>query len=110
MKRSIAPAVICLSMWCSNAVASSWAEGLFSELRHEFGTIPRGSDQRCSFVLTNSTANPVRITGMSRSCGCTQITLDEKVVLDQNIKNSRENKLILPGQEVQIVVVLDTRS
>jgi hypothetical protein len=91
-------------------MAGSWADGLFSELRHEFGNIPRGSDQRCAFVLTNTTDAPVRITGMSRTCGCTQITLDDKVVLDQNIKQSRENRVILTGQEVRIGVVLDTRS
>lgn len=97
-------------MWCSSAQAGSWAEGLFSELRHEFGNIPRGSDQRCSFVITNTTEGPVRITGMARTCGCTQITLDDKVILDQNTKQSRENKVILAGQESRIGVVLDTRS
>jgi hypothetical protein len=110
MKRSMTALVVCLSMWCSSVYADSWADRLFSQMHHEFGSIPRGSDQRCTFVLTNTTATPVRIAGMSRSCGCTQITLDDRVVLDQNIKVARENKLVAPGQEVQIGVVLDTRS
>src|SRR5437773_439133 len=100
MKRSIIAVILCLGTWCSSAQAGSWADGLFSELRHEFGNIPRGSDQRCSFVVRNTMEVPVRITGMSRSCGCTLITLDDKVMLDQNIKSSHENKAILPGQEV----------
>jgi hypothetical protein len=110
MNRPAAVVVLCLATWCSNAQAGSWADGLFSELRHEFGSIPRGSDQRCTFVITNTTDGPVRITGMSRTCGCTQITLDDKVVLDQNTKQSRENKVILAGQESHVGVVLDTRS
>jgi Protein of unknown function (DUF1573) len=110
MKRFATALILCLSVCCSDVFAGSWADGLFSELRHEFGNIPRGSDQRCAFVLRNTTDSPVRITGMSRSCGCTQITLDDKVVLDQNIKNSRESKLVLPGQEALVAVVLDTRS
>jgi len=97
---------ICLA---STASAGTWAENLFSELSHEFGSIPRGSDQRCQFIINNSTQGPIRLTGMSRTCGCTQVTLDEKVVLDQNTKVSRENKLILPGQQARIGVVLDTR-
>lgn len=110
MKPTAAAVVLCLAMWSSSAMAGSWADGLFSELRHEFGNIPRGSDQRCAFVLTNTTDVPVRITGMSRTCGCTQITLDDKVALDQNITQNRENKVIRAGQEARIGVVLDTRS
>lgn len=110
MKRSVTALFLCLFACCSNVFAGSWADGLFSELRHEFGNIPRGSDQRCTFVLRNTTESPIRITGMSRTCGCTQITLDDKIVLDQNIKNSRENKLVLPSQEAHVGVVLDTRS
>jgi hypothetical protein len=52
----------------------------------------------------------MRISGMSRSCGCTQITVDDRVILDQNIKVSREAKVVVPGQEVHIGVVLDTRN
>jgi hypothetical protein len=110
MKRSITAFLLCLCIGSSNACAGTWADGLFSELRHEFGNIPRGSDQRCSFILSNTSDAPVRITGLSRTCGCTQITLDDKVVLDQNIKNSRENRVVLPGQALQLGVVLDTRS
>jgi hypothetical protein len=105
-----AAALLGLVTWSSSAMAGSWADGLFSELRHEFGSVPRGSDQRCTFVLTNTTDGPVRITGMSRTCGCTEITLDDKVVLDQNNKQNRENKVIPAGQEARIGVVLDTRS
>jgi hypothetical protein len=110
MKRHAAVLALCLATWCSSAQAGSWADGLFSELRHEFGSIPRGSDQRCTFVITNTTDGPIRITGMTRTCGCTQITLDDKVVLDQNTKQNREIKVVLPGEESHVGVVLDTRS
>jgi len=110
MKRSAATFLVFLAASLSKAMAGSWTDGLFNETRHEFGNIPRGSDQRCSFLLTNTTDGPIRVSGLSRTCGCTQITLDDKVVLDQNIKVSRENKVVPPGQQARIGVVLDTRS
>jgi hypothetical protein len=110
MKRSLTAFLFAVVAWSSNALAGTWADALFSEVRHEFGNVPRGSDQRCTFTLRNTMEQPIRISGMSRSCGCTQITLDDRLVLDQNIKNARENRLIAPGQEAQIGVVLDTRS
>ncbi len=110
MKRSFSLLVFCLSSISSQCLAASWTDGLFSELRHEFGNIPRGSDQRCTFVLKNTTDGPVRIVGMQRTCGCTQITLDDKVVLDHETKVARETKQIQPGQEARIGVMLDTRN
>ena len=101
-------AVWCAS-WCSFAAAGPWTEGLFSELRHDFGSVPRGADVRHTFVLSNNTGAPIRISGMHRTCGCTQITLDDKIVLDQNIQQNSESKVIGPDQTVRIGVVLDTR-
>ena len=101
-------AVLC-SSWYSSAVAGPWTERLFTELRHDFGSVPRGADVRHTFMLTNNTGAPVRISGLRRTCGCTQITLDDKVVLDQNIQQSSESKVIQPDQTARIGVVLDTR-
>jgi len=110
MKRSAAILPVIIASWCSMASAGTWAEGLFSELKHDFGNVPRGAERRCGFSIRNTTDSPVRIAGLSRTCGCTQITLDEKIVLDQNVRNARESQILLPGEEARIGVLLDTRS
>ncbi len=110
MKRTLAVVAVCVASWSSIAQAGSWAEGLFSELKHDFGNVPRGADRRCGFVIKNTTESPVRISNLSRTCGCTLITLDEKIVLDQNIRTARENKVLQPGETARIGVVLDTRT
>ena len=91
MKRAAAVLVLCLTPWCSDVLAASWAEGMFSELRHDFGSIPRGADVRCNFLINNNTGSPVRISGLHMTCGCTQVSLDDKVVMDSNVKVSRES-------------------
>jgi hypothetical protein len=110
MKRVAVFASVVIASWCSIASAGSWAEGLFSELKYDFGTVPRGAERRCSFTIRNNTESAVRIVGLARTCGCTLITLDDKVVLDQNVRNARENKVLAPGEETRINVLLDTRS
>lgn len=101
---------VVIASWCSIASAGSWAEGLFSELKHDFGNVPRGAERRCTFTVRNTTEAPVRIAGLARTCGCTQITLDDRIVLDQNIRNARESKVIQPGDEARVSVLLDSRS
>ena len=51
--------------------AGAWAEGLFAERQHDFGNVPRGAKVRHTFVLTNSTPNPISILNLRVSCGCT---------------------------------------
>jgi hypothetical protein len=108
MKYAAGFAGVCLALLCSVADAGGWADGLFNELRHDFGNIPHGADVRCNFVITNTTGQPIRIGGMKRSCGCTEITLDDKVVLDQNIQVASIAQVLAPGQQATIGVVLDT--
>jgi hypothetical protein len=110
MKRAIVFAAVVCAAWCSHAMAGSWAEGLFSDLRYDFGNVPRGNDVAHEFVVTNNTGSPVRISGMRRTCGCTLVTLDDKPVMDQNLRESSDKKLIPPGQQARIGVVLDTRN
>ena len=51
--------------------AAGWADGLFRETNHDFGSVPRGSKVRHDFVLTNRLNEPVTILDVRASCGCT---------------------------------------
>jgi|SRR3989344_4474584 len=44
------------------------------------GTVIYGDKARTEFSLTNFTSQPVRVTRLSTSCGCTQAEIAEKVV------------------------------
>ncbi len=49
----------------------AWAEGLFAERQHDFGSVPRGAKVRHAFVLTNKSEGPISILNLRVSCGCT---------------------------------------
>lgn len=55
----------------SDARAATWADRLFSELSHDFGSVPRGAKVRHSFILTNRLSEPVNVVDVHASCGCT---------------------------------------
>jgi hypothetical protein len=50
--------------------AGSWADGMFEELVKDFGTVPRGPTLTHTFRFTNTTAQPIHISGIRVSCGC----------------------------------------
>jgi hypothetical protein len=43
----------------------------FTELTHDFGTIPQGTPVTASFEFKNNSMVPLLISGVSPSCGCT---------------------------------------
>lgn len=51
--------------------AASWADGLFRELGHDFGPVPRGAKVRHAFVMTNRLEETLTILDVRASCGCT---------------------------------------
>jgi len=51
--------------------AANWADSLFTEKAHDFGTVPRGGKVRHQFVLVNRLREPVSILNVRASCGCT---------------------------------------
>lgn len=52
------------------AAASSWADGMFTELSKDFGSVPRGPTLHHSFTFTNNTREHVHIASVRVSCGC----------------------------------------
>ncbi|HID22569.1 MAG TPA: DUF1573 domain-containing protein, partial [Planctomycetaceae bacterium] len=92
------------------AEARNWAEALFPKLDHDFGTIPRGASMDCSFLVRNPYQDTkVRISGLKRTCGCTDVAIDGVVVLNEKVTYSSVHKVLEPGEEVRINVRLDTR-
>ncbi|HUT94116.1 MAG TPA: DUF1573 domain-containing protein [Thermoguttaceae bacterium] len=65
-----------------SAWATEWAEKMFAESEHDFGTVARAATAEHEFKLTNLYAEDVRITGVRSSCGCTSVWVkDNKRVL-----------------------------
>jgi hypothetical protein len=43
----------------------------FTEILHDYGDIPLGSDGKCEFEFTNTSKNPLIINNVRTTCGCT---------------------------------------
>jgi len=56
--------------------AQDWAEKMFNNLEHDFGTVARGADTVYRFEITNIYKQPMQIIGVSSSCGCTTPTVE----------------------------------
>jgi len=78
----------------SPARAAGWAHGLFAEVAHDFGPVPRGARVRHNFVVTNRLTEPVTILNVRASCGCTT--------------GLATNLPILPGQAAPVEALMDT--
>lgn len=50
--------------------AATWAEGMFDDLKKDFGSVPRGPTLQHHFKVVNNTKNAVTISSVRVSCGC----------------------------------------
>lgn len=76
--------------------AADWADALFTEHEHDFGTVPRGAKVHHTFVLQNRTQEPLSVLNVRASCGCTT--------------GQASTSLIQPGQSANVVAEMDTRN
>ncbi|MEM8945019.1 MAG: DUF1573 domain-containing protein [Planctomycetota bacterium] len=53
------------------ASAQEWADKMFDKREHDFGTVARGAETVHRFEVTNLYKQPMKITGVTSSCGCT---------------------------------------
>ncbi len=66
-------AVACaLCAGAATASAQQWADQMFSQRSHDFGSVPRSAKVEHEFVITNLYKDDVHIAGVRSSCGCTQ--------------------------------------
>jgi len=87
-------AVFCAVSSASLAFAQdlNWAEKMFSELKHDFGTVARGADTRTYIYVTNIYEEDVSITNVGTTCGCTAAQPD-KTLLKTHEKAAIEVKM-----------------
>src|SRR3954463_16028203 len=78
------------------AAAAGWSDSLFAEKGHDFGPVPRGGKVRHSFVMTNRLSEPITITNVRASCGCTS--------------GKAGASLVPPGQSAVVEAEMDTRN
>lgn len=79
----------------TSAEAATWADGLFSELSKDFGSVPRGPAQKHNFRVVNKTNQTVNVSNVRVSCGCVTAYASPKTLLQ-------------PGEETFIVTSMDT--
>ncbi|MCK9613559.1 MAG: DUF1573 domain-containing protein [Bacteroidales bacterium] len=79
----------------SNENNTSLAEIKFDKTEHDYGTIKKGADGSCEFTFKNTGKEPLILSNVKSSCGCTVPTWPKDP--------------ILPGQTGAIKVVYDTK-
>ena len=72
--------MIWVAMLCAPTSAQEWAEKMFNKLDHDFGTVARGAETVYRFEITNIYKQPMQITGVSTSCGCTTPTIENGTI------------------------------
>ncbi len=61
----------CVGAVSREAVAQEWATKMFSETKHDFGTVARSAKVEYPFQFYNPYKEPVHVAAVSSSCGCT---------------------------------------
>jgi hypothetical protein len=64
----------------THAFADQWAQKLFTETHHDFGTVSRNAKTEHSFVIENCFEEDVHIASIRSSCGCTTPVLTKKTL------------------------------
>ena len=54
---------------------------VFAEKEHNYGTIQKGGDGNCSFTFTNTGDEPLILSSVRASCGCTTPKWTQKPVM-----------------------------
>ncbi|ODU01007.1 MAG: hypothetical protein ABS79_02435 [Planctomycetes bacterium SCN 63-9] len=78
------------------ARAAEWADALFAESSHNFGSVPRGAKVKHDFMLTNRLNEPITILNLRASCGCTS--------------GRTTASIVQPGQTAVVEAHMDTRN
>jgi hypothetical protein len=78
--RILAATAIVVAATASSCFAEAWATKMFSETKHDFGTVARGSDTSFKFAAKNIYKQEIELLSVRSSCGCTTPTLDKKVL------------------------------
>lgn len=55
----------------TTTTATNGSEITFKNLVHDYGTVTQGADGNCEFVFTNTGNEPLILSNVQTSCGCT---------------------------------------
>ena len=64
-----------------------WAEQMFSERSHDFGSVARGADVRHNIQVKNLYEETIRISNVGTTCGCTAAKPDREELKTGEIAN-----------------------
>lgn len=98
MPRVLLLALVATAVFAPAAPAQSaaWADKLFAnQTTHDFGVVPRGTQLKHSFKMTNIYKEPLEITQIRVSCGCVTATTSTKV--------------LQPNESAQLNINMDAR-
>lgn len=73
-------AAVCGATAAAQAQNLNWAEKMFSQLRHDFGTVAKGADARHTITVKNIYEEDVRLLNVGTTCGCTAAKPDKDVL------------------------------
>jgi hypothetical protein len=94
--RSVLGSLLLIGLVGGSVRAAAWPDTLFTENRHDFGTVPRGVKVKHNFALVNRLSESITILNLRPSCGCT---------------SGRSNtSVVSPGQTAVIEAEMDTRN
>ncbi len=93
--RWIVGILVCLSVPV-DGYGQDWARKMFSEFRHDFGTVVKGEEAEHRFEFQNIYLEEIEIDRISSSCGCAQV--------------SYTNKKLKTWEKAEIVVKFNTKA
>jgi hypothetical protein len=78
--RFVAATAMVVATTASSCFAEAWVTKMFSETKHDFGTVARGADTSYRFAAKNIYKQDVELLSVRSSCGCTTPTIEKKVL------------------------------
>lgn len=57
---------------------------VFDSTEHDFGTVPAGSENTCTFAFINDGAKDLQIENLHASCGCTVASPTDRTIVPGN--------------------------
>jgi hypothetical protein len=92
------------------ASGAEWAQKLFKETKHDFGTVSRNAKTEYAFVLENCFEEDVHIASVRSSCGCTKPIITKNTLKaweKGEIVAQFNTKSFLGAKSAAITVVID---
>jgi hypothetical protein len=95
---------------CSSVSAGDWAEKMFKQKMHDFGTVSRNAKTEHAFVIENCFEEDVHIASVRSSCGCTKPVISKSTLKSWEkgeIIAQFNTKTFLGQKNASITVVID---